>query len=65
LGDYVWFIAKRGRIDVREKLKVVGMTISINEEGEEQVTAQLDLARDHYQSLRNFRDQVRKALKKK
>lgn len=64
IGDTVTFYAARGRVNVRKKMRVQSLTITVDDTGVETVSLMLNVARNHALDLKRFRDAV-KTLQKK
>lgn len=64
-GDYVVFSANRGRVHINKRMRVLSMSISRDQNGNETVTATLDVNDDQVIALRRFRKLVKDLMKNK
>lgn len=64
VGDYITFVAQRGRININKRMRVVSITISIDDQGIESVSVELNVSRDEEVALKKLRDIIRNLQKK-
>lgn len=65
IGDHISFVANRGRIQVNQKMRIVAITINVDQNGVETVNMDLNITRDAEIALAKFKAAVKKALTKK